>query len=139
MDGDVIRQAGTDLDVPPLGRELHGVRQHVADHLGKTHRVNLRFQGQATQLQIQSQLFPLQLGRQFGGHRLDDVAHVMGLEMEGTHRAIDFGHIEQVVDQLQHALPSGMDVPKHCRQLFVLAAAQHAQLGKAQDGLQRRA
>ena len=81
----------------------------------------------------------LQQGLQFADHGTHHTAQVDALHVEGPHRTLQLGDLQQVVHQREHALACGMDAFKHARQLGLRAATQHAQLGKAQNGLQRRA
>jgi len=127
------------LDTAAGRRKLDRIGQHVAHQLLKARRVHARRQRPLGQLQLHVQPLGAQQRVQLTRHAAQQAAQVGALQVDGAHRAFDLGHVQQVVDHVQHALAGAVDVGEHGREPGLVAPAQLAQLRESDDGLQRRA
>lgn len=134
----VGRAVAEQLDRAAGRCELDRVGQHVAHRLLDAQRIQAcRHRG--GQLGADHELALGDQRRELAQHRADRLAQVLVAQVQRADGALELGGVQQVVDQRQHALPGSMDVREHRMQPLLRAAAHHAELGEAEDGLQRRA
>jgi hypothetical protein len=131
-----VSGAAADLDQRPLapGRILEGIADQVLQHLAQQDRVALDHR----------QRRHLETGRRVGLAQLSCHVARQVVEVDGPRRQRDPGGarvVEQVVDQLAHAVAAMLDALEHVAgllaQALVLVLVEQA--GEAVDGAQRRA